>query len=473
LFKNTSGNAKLFYFNYRENNGVYNETSSDYYLEAEHKQSLPFLNSRLVLNVNLPSRPGFLRLLDNSFDRNLSTNFQSTLSLTSSFSNINISFSASRQETYYIFSNSSRILEYMPTLAFNMSQQKLGKLPGYFSFGVNYQNVRRSGVIYEDEPEFVNDFRSQRLIVTPAYTLPLLKLPWLNFSLNLLSKNTFYAKSLDPVNKKIVDKPLYLKYQMATLSLQGPIFYRIFNSGHSKLKHVIEPGFEFRYATKVENEDRAIKVDGIDFPGFSYAGFSLTSRLLKKGNSDNASASELLTYTIAQEYYFDAAEANYFKKINGEYPRFSELRNTLRVRPEAHFAFDASLVYNYYIHGLARLNLRAAYEPQGAPLTGSFSYSIYRNAYTAANYVFNRSILGGDIQLMIPQFPITFQVEAGYDLTDKKFRYGSLKAKFDYQCLVFNTEFKIFDYFDRSEFQFRFGLTFGNMGSVTDFLGGK
>jgi LPS-assembly protein len=473
LFRNTSGSARFYYFKYQKDNGIYENSASDYYVDADHQQSLPFLNSRLVLNVNLQSRPGFLRLMDNSFDRNISTNFESMLSLTSSFSNINISLSASRRETYYNFSNSSSILEYMPGLVFNLNQQKLWKLPGYLSLGVDYQSMRRAGVTYEEEPVFQKDIRSQRLTVTPAYSLPLLTLPWLNFSLNLLAKNTLYAKSRDPVSKKIVDEPLYMKYQTVTLSWQGPIFFRVFKSGQSKLKHEIEPNFEFRYATKVDNRDRLVPVDYFDYPSCSKAGFSLTSRLLSKDNSDNALASELLTYTIAQEYYFDAAEANYFRKINGEYPRFSELNNTLHFQPKAYFAFDASLVYNYYIHGFARLNLRASYVPQGAPLTGSLSYSIYRNPFTAANYVFNRSVLGVDIKFDLPSFPIKLRTAIDYDFTVREFRYGTINASFDYQCLVFSAEFKIFTYLGHSDTQFRLGFSLGNLGMVSDFFGGK
>ncbi|TFG78664.1 MAG: LPS-assembly protein LptD [Chrysiogenales bacterium] len=473
LFRNASGMARYYYFRYRKDNEVYNDSASDYYVEANHKQTLPFLNSRLLLNVNRQSRPGFLRLFDNGFDRNLTTNFQSSLVWTTSFSNINISLSASRRETYYIFANSSRIVEYLPALAFNLNQQKLGKLPGYFSLGIDYQSVRRSGVTYEDEPEFANDFRSQRLTLTPAYQLPLLKLPWLNCSLNLLAKNTLYAKSLDPLSKTIVNEPLYMKYQTAKLSLQGPVFFRVYDLGRSKLKHVIEPEFEFRYATKVDNRDRLVPVDYFDYPSYSYAGFSLTSRLLKKGDGGNASAAELLTYRITQEYYFDAAEANLFRTVDGEYPSFSELNNTLRFRPGENIAFDASLVYNYYIHGLSRLNLRASYQRQGAPLTGSLSYSTYRNPYKGADYVFNRSILGGDINVNFPSFPLKLQAGIDYDFTAKEFRHGAVNVSFDYQCLVFSTEFKVFSYLGRSEFQFRFGLSLGNLGMVSDFFGGK
>lgn len=475
LFRHASGSARYYYFKYRNNNDIYDESDHDYYLEAEHQQSLPFLNSRLVLNVNTQSRPGFLRLFDNSFDLGLSTNFQSTLWLTSSFSNVNVSLKASRTETYYSFNNQSVIMEYMPALSFNLNQQKLGKLPGYFSLELNYNNVRRSGVVYSEvgQPEFVNDVSSQRLTLTPSYSLPLVKLPWLNFSLDLLSNNNIYTKSLDPQSRKVINKPLYVKYQTVSLSLDGPIFSRIFNLSHSKLKHVIEPGFEFRYATKVDNQNLVIPVDGIDYPSFSKVSFSLTSRLLVKDNGDNASANELLNYTISQDYYLDAAEANRFLKINGQYPSFSELSNSLRFRLGEDFVFNASLAYNHYIHGMTLLLLRTAYTHQGSPLTGSVSYSISRNPFLPVNSKYNRTLLTGAIKMDFPKFPVKLQGLVSYDFTDNIFRHCSISATFDYQCLVFKTEFKMFSYLGRSEFQFRFGFSLGNLGMVGDFFGGK
>jgi lipopolysaccharide assembly outer membrane protein LptD (OstA) len=495
LFGKASGSAQLYWFSYRENNGVYNETRSDYYLEASHRQTMSFLNSRLILNVNTQSRPEFLRLFDNNFDRLLTTNFQSSFSWTSTFSNLDVSLNASRRETYYTFLNQSRVVEYLPALSLNLSQQKLGKLPGYFSLAADYQSVRRGGVNYEEEPLFETNVNSQRLTVVPEYQLPLLNLPWLNFSLNVQSKNTLYAKSIDPKTKTVTDEPLYMKYHTVQASLQGPVFFRIYNSGKNKLKHVIEPEFEFRYVTAVTNRDRLISVDYFDYPSYSYAGFSLTSRLLaknegagdtsgekneakgkkskRKGRDSGDSVNELLSLRIAQEYFFDPAEASYFRKIGGVYPTFSELSSSLRLRPNSDLVFDAALAYNYYTNDFSRFNLHLTYQRPDSPLSGTLSYSSYKNPYAKADYVLNRSILGGNMQLTIPQFPIKLQVEADYDFTDNKFRYGSVKANFDYQCLVFNTECKIFDYFGRSEFQFRFGLTFGNLGAVADFFGGK
>jgi lipopolysaccharide assembly outer membrane protein LptD (OstA) len=473
LFRKASGSARFYYFRYRKDNGVYDDAESDYYVQANHQQTLPFLNSRLVLNVGQQSRPGFLRLLDNSFDRALITNFLTSLALNSSFANMNVALSASRQETYYIQINSSNILEYMPSLSFNLNQQKLGKLPGYLSLGVDFQSVRRSGVTYEEEPVFSKDVLSQRLTVSPSYQLPLLKAPWLNATLGLLSKNVLYGKSWDPASKQVVDESLYLNTQEAKLTLQGPIFYRVFTAGDGMLKHVIEPEFSCRYATQEDKRDRLIPVDYFDYPSFSYASFSLTSRLLAKAGASGGSAREMLSHTISQVYYFDAAEANMYRKVAGEYPSFSELSNRLRFQPSANFSVDAAVAYNYYIHGLTQVSLRAAYLRPGAPLSGSLSFNVHRNPYTKKDYVFNRSVLAADGSLDIPGLPLKLRGGIDYDFTSKEFRYGSLVASFDYQCLVFSTEFKIFSYLGRSETQFRFGLSLGNLGMVGDFFGGR
>jgi lipopolysaccharide assembly outer membrane protein LptD (OstA) len=473
LFRHASGSARIYYFKYRNGNDIYNESDHDTYVEVDHQQQLPFLNSRLVLNVNRQSRPGFLRLLDNNFDLARNANFQTSLNLTSSFANMNVSFRASHEETYNVRTDTTKILDYLPALVFNLNQQKLGKLPGYLSMGVGLSRVRRGGVTLDETANYVTDFLSQRLSVTPAYQLPLFRIPWLSSSLDLSSKNVVYAQSLDPMSKKIVNKPLYLSNHMAMFTLQGPSFSRVYDSGKGKLKHIIEPKFELLYSTKAKNVDRLISVDSFDDPPFSYAEFSLTSRLLKKGGGANASAKEILSYTISQQFFFDPAEANKYQMIDGEFPRFSELSHSLRLRPGGDLTFDVSLDYNYYIHDLRRLNLRAAYSRADAPLTGSLTYAIARNPYRAANFLGNHSNLNADLNFDLKGFPIKLESRVDYDFTDKRLLYGALDASFDYQCLVFTAEFKVFSYQAKSYPQFRFGISLGNLGMVGDFFGGK
>ena len=242
---------------------------------------------------------------------------------------------------------------------------------------------------------------------------------------------------------------------------------------------MIEPEFEIRYVTPVTNRDQMILVDYFDYPSFSYAGFSLTTRLLTKdeskddGTGINKGAAELLSLKVAQEYFFDPAEANYFRNIDGEYPPFSELSDRLRFRAGSSFFFDAALAYNYYADDFSRLNLAHRLRAPECPVDRLCFPQFLSKIPMPRPIMFSTALSWAATSNGFSRFPIKLQIGADYDFTDKEFRYGSFRASFDYQCLVFSTEFKIFAYFGRSEFQFRFGLSLGNLGMVGDFFGGK
>ncbi len=480
LFEKMGGTLKYYRFLYNKNIETYDdsrpESGFDYYVKAEHIQSMKFLNTKIVLSVDRQSDPGFLRIFNNDFERVLRANFASSVYITSSVSNLNFSVRASTQETFYTFNNTSRKTEYLPSLKVNLNQQKLWKIPGYFTINTAFERVKRSGESYEEEPVYINDISSQRIKIVPSYILNLFKLPWLTTTINLQSNQTIYAKSRDLETKEIVDKSLHLQYNTASANVKGPVFYKIYNFSHSKIKHLIEPQLNIRYVTKYCDEDRQrlVTVDYLDYPSYSYVGFSLTSRLLYKSILNDESPVDILSFTIAQNFYFDPEEANMYRKINGEYPKFSELSNRIRFRPFKYLSLDASIVYNYYIDKFSRLNVNLSYNNKESFLNGSIGFSSYKNPYvTNPNYVFNRDVIRGNIDFNLPGFPIKFTSGLDYDITNKEFKYGSVKAIFDFQCINITAEMKIFSWIGRTETQFRFGVSFGNLGMVSDFMSGR
>lgn len=185
----------------------------------------------------------------------------------------------------------------------------------------------------------------------------------------------------------------------------------------------------------------------------------------------SASAREILSYTVDQDYYFDPALANRDRMIEGVYPEFSQLVNTLRVRPFKDFFMDASLVYNYYRKEFTRVRFSLAYRNEESFLYGNFFYNTYINQYAKSDYVLNRETIGGRLNINIPRFPLKFNADVNYDITDREFRLGSFLLTYDYQCIQFRTELRLFRYSGRVETQFNFGVSFGNLGMVKDFLG--
>ena len=472
LFPAFSGKINFYYLKYKENNALSPEESSDYYLDVDNRVNLGFLDSRLVVKANYPSDPNFLRLFNNNFDTVLMTRFGSSIHWSSSFRNITFSARASRNETYFTFNNTSRILETLPGIELNVNQQRIKPVPGYFSLKTSLERIERSGISYAGEPVFSSDVTSQRINLIPSYTLDLLKIAWLNTSVNLESRNSIYAKSIDPETNQVVDEPLHLQYNQAVVKMKGPVFFRIFEVSRSRIKHIIEPEITFRYVSQVDPDDleRLIRVDRFDFPPYSYLSFSLGQALLLKKRNSSESPREILRYTISQNYFLDEAEANLFLKIDGEYPLFSELSNRLRLRPMEDFSLDIRASYNYYIRDFRNFDVSLSFGSAEKSIKGAVTFSYYKNPYQLSNYAFNRTIVRGNLGIDHPDFPLKLRSALDYDFTENKFRYGSISLFYDYQCIRFQTEFKVFLRNGENDFQFRFGFSLGNLGMISNLM---
>jgi LPS-assembly protein len=489
LFRKASGYLQFYYFDYSEDSVFQTESNYDYYIKAEHIQNINFLNTKIVLSMNYPSDPNFLRQFNNNFDTVLTTNFNSSANLTSSFSIFNLSISASRYETYFLqevdeeqedgtvittLQGESRVSLTMPSISLNINQKKIGKFPGYFSMKSSYESIERTGFVLEGEPEFDSNQRSNRFTLIPQYSLNWLKLPWLNSTLTLESHHGFYGRSKDAETGEVVDVPLHIGYQMVKTNFNGPIFYRIYESKKKKLKHTIEPELTVRYVTKIpqDDKDRMLMVDLNDYPSYSYIGFGIVTRLLSRGKALNDYPQEILSLSLSQQYYLDPEEANKNKTINDVYPAYSDLSGRLNFKPVKNFTLNLDVSYNYFIDDFTRLIAKISYDKEGSIINGFISYSKNRNPYTTSSYFFNRTVMQGHLELKIPRFPVELNSSMYYDITEKEFRSASIKAKIDFQCITINTEFKIFNYLGRQESQFNIGFSFGNMGMVSNFLGG-
>jgi lipopolysaccharide assembly outer membrane protein LptD (OstA) len=475
LFRKMEGNLKFYYFKYKKDNILESQSESDYLLKMAHKQKINFLNTKISVAIDRQSDANFLRLFSNDFYSVLRRISRSSVSIDSSFYNLKLNISGMQNDTYYTFNNKSMTLRYLPTVKLNLNQQKIWKIPGYFSFLTSFSNVSRIGKSYsEEETIYTTDVTSKRINLNPFYSLKMLNLTWLNATLQLSSKHSFYPKSLAVGDRKtIVDEPLHLGYNSAKLVVKGPVLSKIYEFKNSKIKHLIEPKITFNYVTKLEQKElaRLIPVDYFDYPSYSYIGLSLDTRLLYKNKTGKASAREILSYTLKQEYFFDPLLANRGRKVTGIYPEFSEFSNTLRLRPFKDFSVDSSVKYNFYLKKLTRLRFTLAYQNKNSFLHGNFTYSTYVNQYAKPDYVFNRDLIGGELFFDIPTFPIKFRSIVNYDITQGEFRHGSFLVSFDYQCIRFNTELRLFKFTGRVETQFNFGVTFGNLGMVKDFLG--
>jgi lipopolysaccharide assembly outer membrane protein LptD (OstA) len=496
IFKHMDGDIKFYYFKYKkEDNSTTQEPGNapkfDYFLKVNHKQDIHFLGTktRVTLHTDTTSDPNFMRWLSGNFSNLQKNIFRSTVSMETSVRNLRFSISASQNDTFKVSKNLSSIERDLPMVTMNLNQQRIWKMPGYFSLYAAYSHknwVEKSFAVEAEASDGEGEestgpapgITSTRISLKPSYSVNLLKFPWLSASLKLNSSHDYYLETQDPEAEDftVLDTPLYLQHQAAALTFKGPVFARIFQFKNSKMKHLIEPAIDFRYTTGVKDEDRErlVKPKNYDFSDYSYVGFSLKTRLLLKSGQSRGSAREILSYTISQDYYFDADLANKDRKIKALdlIPEFSQLTNTLRVRPLNDVSMDATLHYNHYLRKFTRLLFTLGYNNHKSVLRGNFKYarSISQYNYNEPNIEYRTETIGGSLNFVKPGFPFKFKTRMDYDIEHGRFSYRSFVLSYDYQCILFTAGLEVFTNNISSETRFIAGVSFGSLGMVKNLL---
>jgi hypothetical protein len=446
----------------------------NFVLDVSHQQEIPFLHSQFSITSRLPGAPEALRYLETGYERYNLMTFSSALSWTSRLSIFTLSLEASRSQTYNIHTQESEKDDVLPSLSLKMQPQKLGPVPGQFSFALYYDRQVRTGTAQTVQPSFVYGEPSRSVRFDPAYSLSLVKASWLKSSLSVSAKNSFYARSLDPQTGAIINEPVSVQYQTAQLNFQGPSFSRVFSGSGRSFQHVIEPNFTFFYASQAKNSDRVMRVSELDYNLSSTATFSLVSRLLMKKQGEKSAPQELLLLRIEQSYYLDPEAANRGMKINDRYPAFSDLSGSLDFNPGKYFSLGAQLAYNHYQSDfnrrLYRVDFHVDYSRPEAPLNGGLYYRKYCSPYGPADHPSVQSMLGGELHLKIADFPLSMSVQAEYDSIRKQFTGCYLKATLDYQCITINANVSFYLLNGALASDYRLYPTLGNFGTGTPFF---
>lgn len=476
LFRQFEGSVKYYRMLYNlDDDGlnVLQKTSgSDSLVTMEFKKRFEFLKTEVTANVNRQSDPNFLRIFSKGFASQLRTSFSSAVGLKSTVSeNIHLTAAVSERQTYvpsldYISTNRT-----LPAVNVRVNQQKVGKVPGYFSLDLGYSNTLRTGESVLDSEIVFNKGESKpRIQLNPSYTLEVVNLPFLSTGLKFEGDYSYEFKSLDPDSGEIVDSPILTASNKVLVSVTGPVLYRVFEGRKNRFRHVIQPGITYRFAQVSANIDNALKVSAADYPAFSYMQFSLNTQLVSTRRKDDQTR-DILRYSLSQLYYFDPQLAAKNRKVNDRYPEFSELTNKLEFSPLKSWAFDTTLHYNYYLREFTRINFKLKYR-YSDHIQGSVFYTKDRNQYTAPDWLFNRSTIGGALVYNPESSPVHLISNINYDLTDGTFRFARILGEIRLQCVKINSEVLIRKNLNGQIIpEFTAGISLGNLGAVQDLLG--
>ena len=178
-----------------------------------------------------------------------------------------------------------------------MDQPFLRHVPAYFSFSAFTGAEHRSeSVTPFHTPGFV-----ERSEFAPTLTVPFHWASWLNVTPSFTFRSTYYGGQFQ--KDAYVDQGIFRNTGEISVDIRPPSIERTWGDD-TRWKHVIEPEIKYQYVTGVNDFARFIRFDENDtLTDTNEFEYGFTQRLYRRRGA--SSADELITWHIAQKYFFD------------------------------------------------------------------------------------------------------------------------------------------------------------------------
>lgn len=308
-----------------------------------------------------------------------------------------------------------------------------------------------------------------RLDLFPKLTAPLSPLPWLSLQAVAGGRVTSYGKSLETApgaTPALVEERYTRSYAQAGLEATGPSFSRIFEPkkpGGTKLKHVLEPRFDYQYTTNPTDLSRTPLFDEVDSIAPAHTlRYALVQRLLAK--SGDAAAREVASFEISRLHYF---------RLPGEGTPTGALRGLSRDGP-----IDAAL--RVYTGGGVSLDARTTYDAKARQVTSaSVSANLAAGERTLNLSIFDSRPVGAPSSAQVrlsgglPILPkrLRADAQAAYDLSQSKLLELRGLLTVEGSCFKILAEYRELRIGSVPSRDFRIGLNLKHVGSFLDFTG--
>ncbi|MBU2591335.1 MAG: LPS assembly protein LptD [Nitrospinota bacterium] len=309
-----------------------------------HDQNLPG-NTKGVIHIDQVSKTNLIDRKFEYYDLEAKTrnNTDSYMSLSKNWGGVrNLYALARRQES--INSGTEETIDEMPSFTFSNMEEQLYSSPLYFSLESSAKTFERKT---EDSAGTKAAFRVTRTDIYPKLSLPTPVFPWLSLTPTAAVRQTYYdnGNSGGAFDRKF--------YELG-VEASGPKFYRIFKSGDSAVKHLVEPKVAYTHSSSVSSDIKnqvAYNFDAIDALGSTdqpanKVTYSLTNTLLNK--IGKGVAYEVAKLKMEQSYDLEEAKS----EDTADNPRrpFSDVETTLTTKIIPPLTFNYTNSYDVYDH---------------------------------------------------------------------------------------------------------------------------
>jgi LPS-assembly protein len=265
----------------------------------------------------------------------------------------------------------------MPRVNISRPERPIAGSPVYFGVGGEYVTLLRST---ENDGVKTNDQGLSRFDVAPTLRVPFNRWPFLGINSTFSWHGTYWTESLTDPPVVQANEGIGRQYFDFSVRATGPVFNRIFNPPQgregTKFKHVIQPSVTMQHVSAIDEFDRIVKLESIDYVlGRTQFTYDLTNRLYAKKQI----AREVLSVSINQTYYTDENAAKYDRQYQSSFTvrppsKFSPVAFMVRAAPTDRVGGDFRTEWDPNAHALTTISANSTFA-SGDWLTGSAGWS--------------------------------------------------------------------------------------------------
>ncbi len=476
---------------------------------------------RGVASLNYLSSFVFRLAFTENFSQAVNSEVKSIAFLSKTLGGFSLNAFASRYQNFESTNPGDLVtIFHAPGIEISTVDQRLGRLPLYWSFDGATEGLRRT------EPGFDTPNLVGRFDISPAVSMPLFYGGW-TLRPELTLRDTFYTEQRvagagvgvaieDAVNRRSLE---------TDIEIRPPTLGKVFDHtlAGRKIKHTIEPRLVYRYANGIDNFPAIIRFDFRDiFSDTNEAEYGLTQRLyLKRSNEDcpgeavkttsngqpaeasngsctPAGAHEFISWEVKQKYFFDPNFGG--AVVNGrrnvltttvdfagiafltDPRRFSPVVSKLRMRTSANTSVQWELDYDSKKGQINASTFYTTFHLSNFFVEGSHAFFHVPGEIFVTNPIPTCPLAGPRPVNCTParfnQFRalvgygsptkrgLSAAVNLGFDSTFSFIQYGAAQASYNWDCCGLSFEYRRFALGAvRNENQYRFAFTLANIGS--------
>ena len=409
----------------------------------------------------------FFQNYERDFQLSATRSIKSEAFLTWSRDPVSLNFRVDRERTVFDSTGASDVVtERMPVL-----EARLRPTP-VLGQSVFVEATGQAGQLHLDRGTGQPVGTYGRFDFFPKVSIPLSPIPWLSVQADAGARVTWWGDSLDPANPAAFAGESYTR-KMANLGVQvtGPSFSRIFDANlgpFTKLKHVIEPRFDYEYMTDPPDLAKAPLFDEIDTVSPSHQlRYALVQRLLAKGKQGGSR--EIASLEIGRTYYFRLPD--YGATVVTGQTNQSPVDATLRVNATQGFNLDARATWDTQAGQMTSSSLSANLSAKDRTL----SVSYFNNNPTAATCTPTADFPCVSTQIRVfggmPIIPkrLRLDLQTNYDLSLSKLLELRTLLTLEVSCFKVLFEYRDLRLGTIPSKDIRIGLNLKNIGSFLDF----